>query len=417
MASRSACVVLTLLAVAAGVCGQPAPLQPVPGINIGIGHSFDATKITVMGLTINPLQPVIQLSYCDPACLTPQNASLPQCLYCTYSLPGNPDMVYKVPKETFVAPYTSSSSCYEQQTSATVDDYTHMVQKTTSGGGWFHSWSKTTTTFFHEYFLKDSSLSLMYNAYAWHSITLPTFLAQPNMLFTIGAESLPHVYDNATYQEFIQQYGTHYMDTAQVGGLALMTNYFHSCFLEQYGGKYVYEQSSSSFFFASGGSASKHGFNKTSSEFKQWSSVNVKLLGGDAAKYGTINRTHVLSPAQSQEWADSIKNNMAIVQFTLQPLSTLIKDPIVATNFDHALAVYGATIKTDTENLVKQLVPRDPKTVPKWCHYGPHPPADQTPPIDSAVPAPTSTSLPGCPSLPTFTDEEARAEALRRKLI
>lgn len=413
-------VVLALCA-AALVCGAAAVTipPPVPGLCFGgggaIGCSFDATKIESMGVTINPMQPVIEMTWCDDTCYEPGHQYDPGCQYCTYTLPDYSNMTYRVPTNAMVLPYTESGGCYEQMTSDTVEDYNNLVGHTVGHSGWFHSWSKTTITFYHRYYENDNSLSLEYKFLIWHQLLIPSFIAKPTFEFQIAVDSLPSTYSNETYQGFIKQWGTHYMSNAYIGGSALLTAYFHSCFLEQYGGKFVSSESSSSFFgLFSHGSSNHHGFNNTDIKFKKWSKVEGKLVGGYASQYGILNWTNTMDAQECQNWEDTIKFDMAALKFSLTPLSDLFNDATKEANFQHALDVYGANVAEYNDNLVKSLVPKDPHIVPPWCTKGgPHPPSDAAtaykPRLGSA-----DATLPGCPALPSEAEALAQIKAMRQ---
>lgn len=46
----------------------------------------------------------------------------------------------------------------------------------------------------------------------------------PHLVDNSALNSLPATYDNATYQSFINQWGTHYMTNGHFGGMALCTS-------------------------------------------------------------------------------------------------------------------------------------------------------------------------------------------------
>lgn len=319
-----------------------------------------------------------------------------------------------MPSNVFVLPETSAGGCYEQSTQKQVDQYESLVGRTEGHDGWFHSSSKTTVDFFRHYYKYDASQSLQYKFLIWHSLVIPSFPEPtPTMLFKISASQLPAKYDNASYSNFIQEWGTHYMSTSQMGGSALMTQYFHECFLTQYGGNYVYKQSSSSFFgIFKSNSGSSSGYNHTDTNYKVWSNSTIKLLGGSSDKYGALNWTNTINADQVQDWEDSIKDNMVPLSFSFQPLHSLITDATVKANVERALTEYGANIKTQNDRLVDQLIPQDPHTKPAWCK-------DTT--AAAAAGALTAEprrldGLPGCPALPGPTEVE-QERRLREKVV
>jgi hypothetical protein len=288
-----------------------------------------------------------------------------------------------------------------------VDEYQELVGHHSEHDGWFSSHSTTTEKFYGEYYEMDRSMSLEYKKLIWHSVSMFPGGATANDDFNLAVAVLPTEYDAAAYQEFINTYGTHYMSKAYMGGLALMTQYFTSCFLQQYGGQYVYHQSSSSFFgIFDHKSGDKHGFNKTDGQYVQYSSTNVTLFGGFADQYSPFNWTNQVGEATLQKWTDDIKFDMMPVSYEMQPLYTLISDPVKMANVNRSLWEYGANITAQNIALVNKLKPKDPHKVPSWCKFDPHPPLSSphsTAPVHPAMDSTPvgSTPLPSCPSLPS----------------
>jgi len=418
--------VATVAVFATAVVAQP-PGTPdaVPGVctgstSAGVGCSYDVTKVDAFDLVVNPKRPVIQWAWCDPSCYERAHWYDPDCEYCQYQLPTY-NITYSVPSNVFVLPTTEAGGCFEQNTQETVDQYETLVGHTEGHSGWFHSWSKTTVNFYSMYYKYDASQALQYKFLIWHSLVVPAFPTPATTLpFKISVSGLPASYDNASYTAFLDEWGTHYMSSAQVGGSALMTQYFHSCFTQQYGGSYTSQQSSSSFFGIFGHhSDTAGGNNKTDGNFKQYSNTTIKLLGGAADKYGDLNWTNTMDAAQVQDWEDSIKTNMVPLTFSFTPLHSLIADAAVASNVKRALVEYGADVATYTQSLVNHLIPQDPHFRPPWCKFDPHPP------VMAAMAAAAGgesgeigvgDGLPGCPALPSPTDDVVVSEGKRRAM-
>lgn len=371
-------------------------------------------QLDAFGLTINPKPPVVDFTWCDPICNDPSHYYDQKCNYCLYNLPNYPNTTYSVPQNVFAMDQTSAGECYDQITNNEADDYENLVGHSTSHGGWFHSSSKTTTTFYGMQYRYYMSLSLEYKFLIWHSVTL---FPNPQLTFNFARslDLLPSTYDNETYTRFISEWGTHYMDSAFMGGSALMNNYFHSCFTEQYGGHYIYKQSSSSFFglFKSSSKASS-GFNHTDPTYKTWSNTTIKLIGGNAGQHATLNWTDPMDKDDVQAWEDSIHTNMSPLQYTFKPLSALITDATKAANVEHALTQYGASIKEQQDALVNSIVPDPTFKKPAWCKFDPKPPvAEQRNPLLSRN-LQSGGALPGCPSLPGSDDAVAMTSDRRR---
>ena len=362
--------------------------QMVPGVcpgGVGVGCGFDATKIDAFGLEVNPKKSVVQMKMCQPKCYRePAATSDPACERCTYSPPAHlfdTDNVplYRVPQNVVVDDAPESQSCMDHSISHTADIYDHeTITHEEHSSGWIirHHHSKTTIDFYHQFYEQNRSMALDYQAYIFHSVSLLPFPdpIRPTLEFSIAESQLPLEYDPVKYREFIDDFGTHYMDTVYMGAMALSTCYFHSCFLDIWSGEKVFEQSSSSFLFiwhdVHGGG---HGFNKTDVLFTNYSQTTVKLLGGDSWKHGRLDKDHVLNQTDIDAWKKSIQegDKMVPIRFSLTPITTLVQNPIKRAFVNRSIAEYVGEVSRQTEALVNSLVPPDKWKTPKWCHYQP----------------------------------------------
>ena len=364
--------------------------QMVPGVcpgGVGVGCGFDATKIDAFGLEVNPKKSVVQMKMCEPRCYRePAATSDPACERCTYSPPadtfdGGNKPLYRVPQNVVVDDTPESQSCMDHSISHTADIYDHeTITHEEHSSGWIirHHHSKTTIDFYHQFYEQNRSMALDYQAYIFHSVSLLSFPdpIKPTLEFSLAESQLPLEYDPVKYREFIDDFGTHYMDTVYMGAMALSTCYFHSCFLDIWSGEKVFEQSSSSFLFiwhdVHGGG---HGFNKTDALFTNYSQTSVKLLGGDSWKHGRLDKDHVLNQTDIDAWKKSIQegDKMVPVRFSLTPITTLVQHPVKRNFVNRSIAEYVGQVSRQTESMVNSLVPPDKWKTPKWCHYQPPP--------------------------------------------
>jgi hypothetical protein len=228
---------------------------------------------------------------------------------------------------------------------------------------------------------------------------------KPTVELRLATLLLPKQYDAEKYAQFVSDFGTHYMDQASLGGLALLTSYFHSCFLEQYAGEDVTQRSRSSFFgiFSKGG-GSGTGSNISEALWDQWSDVELKLVGGAAAKLGKLGKHNTLGKAGADAWEDSIQRDKFVpLQYHLVPITELLAtfaDPAKVANVNRSIHEYMGAVQASNDALVNQLVPKDPYIKPAWCKFDPHPPAPAPASRNAAEAGPGVGGDAQCPELP-----------------
>ena len=394
----------------------------VPGVcngagNVGVGCGYDVTQLEVFGLTINPKKPVIQMPACKLKCyLDPAlSTSDPDCEYCAFqpSL-GDNKRWYRVPDNVLVTEATQYGGCSESSENMEMDSYDFDVSQHYSHSSGFlirHHHSKTIRDFYHQFFESDSSLSLDERYFIRHAVTLQDLPApEPTWEFKLAAALLPLKYEGneEAYTQFVQDFGTHYMKSAQMGALALQTAYFHSCMKTQFGGEFVSESSSSSFIgIVDWGGGGGRGYNKSNELFYNYSEVTVKLLGGDATRHGQLDPKHPLSGPDVKSWLASIDGMaMVPVNFELAPITSLLKNPITRANLNRSINAYASVVGEQMQSLANDLVPLDHYKSPPWCKFDPSewkpkytPGASST--LSSSSLSRTAAGAPPCPPLPT----------------
>lgn len=421
--ARPAAIAAATVAAARASAEAALPaFQWVPGVcngngNVGVGCGYDATKLDINGLTINPKRPVINMRACALKCYLIPNNSDPDCEYCTYANPFDPNRFYKVPDNVFVADTPASGGCFEVHTSSDMKTYDiDITQHREHSSGFIirHHSSKTQEDFYHMYYEKDDSQSLQSEFMEWFTVTLADLVPEPTTEFKLAVNLLPLKYDPVKYRRFIDDFGTHYISQASLGGMVLSTTFFHSCFLEQYSGEFVSEQSSTSFIFIfNDGSSHGQGTNTTNKLFEQWSETTVKMVGGEAWRYLKLDKNNTLTPEEIAAWAQTILGpKMQPIQFKLEPILDLIANPTKKDNLNKTLQLYVDDVRTQNEDLEKLLIPADPYVKPDWCQFSPHPPTPS--PFAERMYAPPKklTDLPACGPL----SEPPGIDKLRAKL-
>lgn len=372
---------LVLVAVAAqelqnwvpGICGAGS-LNPTIGVGCGI-LGTDLQVYAPPDASQYRIKPLIQNTPCEFKCYTPGHETDPDCQYCVYVNPLYPNNSYKVPKNVFVTEWTGSSSCFEQSTLDSWDDVAHASASVHGHSGYF-SWSSTVTeNFMNRYFRDYASQSLFVQRYVYSSIVL--FPSQTlDTDFQIRVSLLPTQFNastQATFFEFIEAYGTHYIDSAFMGGVAVLTSFFQSCMVSTFSGQYIYHESGSS-FFGIFNHDHKHaqGYNHTTKLFYEYSNSTVNLYGGDGNKWGDFNWTNPVTANYSEAWADTLYSSQVPVIFSLRPLPYLIPSQYnaQALALNASIQAYFDSVRDANEQKAKAYGPRK-KQVPSWCHDSP----------------------------------------------
>jgi hypothetical protein len=391
----------------------------------GVGCGFDGTQTTAFGMSVAPKKAVLQLEWCPEHCYASCPPSYPipyECEDCVYT--DAHGGCFRAPSNVQATAAPNQGGCYETNVAGNTASYQKLIDKTQSHSSFFHSSSKTTKKFYSYYFQKNYSMALSYKYVLEHSVTVvPTFrnTYAPTREFRLAALLLPKEYDMASYRQFIDTFGTHYMSQAFMGGSVLLTNYFHSCFLNTYSNESVTKASSSSFFnIYNENSAHGWGSSINKTLWDTWSDIDLKLNGGNASAYGTLGVDNKMSPADVANWQSSLDaTNMVPLTYTLAPVTDLLSsdwiDPSIAKNVNKALADYDAEVGVEMQQLQDYLVSKDNYTTPSWCKIPP-----DTPPSggggggggrrrrrrrkirtgNTQNKRKMTSSLPGCPALP-----------------
>ncbi|KAA0171244.1 hypothetical protein FNF27_06363 [Cafeteria roenbergensis] len=359
-----------------GICGAGS-LTPTVGVGCGVLGS-DLKMYAPPEASQYKIKPIIQNMPCMPQCYIPGHETDPECQYCVYVNTLYPDQPFKVPKNVFVTEWTGSSTCFEHTSMESWDNLAQQTGHTSSHSGWFSWHSTTTLNFMNRYFKDMASLSMLVQRYIYSSIVLfPQQQLDPD--FETYISILPTEFNSSTqaaFFEFINNYGTHYIDSAFMGGSAVLTSFFESCLLSTMSGQWVYKESGGS-FFGIFNHDHKHasGFNKTSCLYYENSNSSVNLYGGNGAKWGDFNWTHPVSPNFTKDWADTLYSDQIPAVFNLQPLPLIFPAQYSkqAVALNTSIQAYFDVIGAKNDAIAKSMGPRqNPK--PSWCK-DPNPPA------------------------------------------
>jgi len=333
---------LFAIAFLIALCNAQNPM--IPG-NDMIGVGWNAVTNTLAGL------PIIELTWNKKR---------------TYTNPIYSNLVYDVPDQFYVNNDIQSLLVDGTMSFTNISDYQKQVYKKETKHGFFSSKSKTTIDYYHEYFEYDNNLALTYQFHGWFKITLPP-LPPPKMHpRTLAIINKLPAYDTnrnsdsfLLYREFIESFGTHYMDSAVMGGMLKMTSWFQKCFLKKFGYNYVAQQSGWSFLGIVGDGKGKVSTKGKGEALWQENSKNQVLLhGGDNT---------LIDPVDYVSWIDTIKNNPAPIFYTFQPITGLIADATKRAWVDQAIGDYFRDANIFDQKLQQDLTPKQPHSPPPWC--------------------------------------------------
>jgi len=165
--------------------------------------------------------------------------------------------------------------------------------------------------------------------------------SQSSSLFAIQAGALPTSMETnsevAAYNDFIHQFGTHYVSEAKFGGSLETTIVIQKEEIASRGSSWAQKQSGWSFDlwyvdfgFQSGGNKSHV---KVDESFKQASSTMLSSFGGDPG---------LVDEGDYKSWISSVHTNPVPVDATFTSISELISEPSKARNLEAAISAYLA---------------------------------------------------------------------------
>ncbi len=408
-------------------------MPPVAGVctgdaGDGVGCGFDASRVVAFGLTVAPKKSVLAVPWCPEYCYAacPPTYPIPyECEDCVYQDAGS--NCFRVPSNVQATAHPDQGGCYETKVADSVASYDEQFTKTTShSSGFFfhHTHSKSVKKVYQMFFEKNYSMALSYKYDIAHSVTLvptPHGHPQPSREFKLAALLLPKRYqgNEAAYRDFIDVFGTHYMSQTYMGGSALLTNYFHSCFLHTFSMKAVSEASSSSFLGIYNDQHAKGWGSAIDKKlWDSYSQIDLKLNGGNASAYGPLGLGDSLDPFQVAWWQSSLSADKLVpLTYELRDITDVmgggwIDDGIVQ-NLLQGLKAYDAEIGVQMQQLQNSLVEKDNYTKPDWCK-APKPPKAPKGFDETGSNRRKLDNLPGCPALPPVPPHRRQRRRARR---
>jgi hypothetical protein len=274
---------------------------------------------------------------------------------------------------------------------------------------WGISKSGMKTKLVEKKLMRDDAASLAYKYLIWHSVQLVDMGAAPSYDFKTATTALPLQLagNEATYMEFVKDFGTHVMTQTYMGGLALVTTFFHECFYNYFSVETLVEIIEHHFgLFYHSSSTKITNTTKNDTLFEEWSETEVVIAGGDAASHASLWQNGSYKHAQVEAWESTVKDNkMVPIGYELKPLADFMlgwADPQVVTNVNKTIVNYFTAAGDIIKSLAKDLEPKDPHIKPKWCKNVGN---ESSQPAwsklkESASERAKYSSFPSCPALP-----------------
>lgn len=116
------------------------------------------------------------------------------------------------------------------------------------------------------------------------------------------------------WKSFFDTYGTHYVVSADFGGMMWLEDYFDPCILTKYSSQWIKDQISHSYWFISTGQYNSLLIPPTDENYIRHRMSLIKVIGGQTD----------IDPRQLKEWLQTIKGRPSAIGFNLRPLYTLL---------------------------------------------------------------------------------------------
>ena len=236
-----------------------------------------------------------------------------------------------------------------------IDDYfRHTFYSTHSDNFGFLSFGashqyKSIETLYRRYYEENFYLALRLLQIKWYTLSVIAFpYPRLNDVAKAAITKLPNTFNpNITgkFEQFFSTFGTHFVQSADLGGLLQAEIWYKSCLLYEKSETWINEQSSKFWwFFETHQSSSSHQLS-IDQQFRENSMFSSKLIGGSQFMNTTL----------WQEWAPTIKLNPKPIQYRLKPIYTLLPEGTQRTALVNALAYLRTTVDADAKEYISQL--------------------------------------------------------------
>jgi len=297
-----------------GPCG---PMPCLPGID-SIGIGFDAVKGTSLGVG----RPVVFFNFSEGK---------------TYSDPFENRTLYAVPNSMTISTDSTqfmghhvwrdvTSSVHQQSRWANVDVHAGFFSSSVQTND-----ASTTMSDGVHILIESRSQVTLYVA----TLDMPSLLPTDSK-FQAAIDALPATYDPDRYGEIVKYYGTHFVSVAEFGGLARMRTVVKHSYYSRTSDSELHSQAAIQWGMFGGGGGGGSSQHDTSQEWKDNAQSSTFVQGGDPAIRSFS------SNEQWTKWAQSVEQSAPTqTQYQLQDLSSVVTDPMKATNLKKAIFDYA----------------------------------------------------------------------------
>jgi hypothetical protein len=229
-----------------------------------------------------------------------------------------------------------------------------------------NAWSDTKTTshyafgmgtktkevyrYYDAYYKEHKSLSSVILQLAYYKATSPVLpLPVLNPMFTEALNKLPPYNANSKnmYYQFLQTWGIAVIDEVILGGYFEVDMWYDSSINQIYSGEQISESSEWSFAGIIGdGYGHFYDKNKIDKRFNQSISVSYEYIGG----------ANNFIPNQYKLWAKTVKDNLQVIKYHLQPITFFITDTTKKNNIALAIKDYCQMSVNELQQYIDDLV-------------------------------------------------------------
>jgi hypothetical protein len=276
---------------------------------------------------------------------------------------------YRIPDQVCFKPMPEFLMVNASQEINKLENIKYFYEKVTKKKGFLGLSSKTETyrrTIENQY-KRNEALSYFYVFLSWYEISLPPFPpAAPHPVFQAHYQSLPptwnadkNSYENKAYSRFLDYWGTHFVDSASVGGSMKQETWYHKCFLSSSDEEYRNKQKKSSFIIATKRSGETTETETVDSKWSEYSRQTIDFQGG---------RAYDFDANQWQDWLGTIYENPAPIYYGMTELSTLLPSGPVKDSLTQAIRAYLAESEADAQSYPLQFANIQNNDRPAWCN-------------------------------------------------
>lgn len=336
---------------------QASPSR-LPGVN-WVGMSIDATT------GIANILPVIRTSFMRVP--TDGCSSTAKCGGCW----RNPFVgaTYNIPDQVCFKPMPEFVMVNGTQEINKMEHLKYFYEKITKKKGFLGLKSKSETyrRTIENIYKRNEALSYFYTFMTWYEVSVPPFPpAAPHPVFQQAYQQLPsswsadpNSYEFKAYARFIDYWGTHFVDSAQMGGSMKMETWYHKCFLSATDEEYRKKESKSSFIIAT---KRKGSISETESVDQKWSEYSRQTINFQGG------RPYDYDADEWREWLQTVYQNPAPISYGMTDISTLLPSGPVKTALAAAIQHYLSQAESWGASYPLQFANINNSERPAWCN-------------------------------------------------